>query len=148
MEWTPSGTSGDIEDRRNDSGGGPGFGGFHLGIGGAIIIGLLSLVFHRNLFQLFSGQAGSAPVARSRPNADGSDPERPEVQFVSFVLDDAQKNWDRMLPDQEHIPYRHAKLVLIATRILRLAGWRRRRSGRFTVRATRKFIWIWDFSMS
>jgi uncharacterized protein len=61
------------------------------------LIGLLCLAFHHNLFQLVSAQ---------------NDPERPEVQFVSFVLDDVQKNWDRMLPEQEHIPYRHAKLVL------------------------------------
>jgi predicted metalloprotease len=38
--------------------------------------------------------------------------EEPEVHFVSFVLDDVQRTWDRMLPEQEHRPYRHAKLVL------------------------------------
>ena len=115
MEWTPGGTSGDIEDRRGESGGGGpgfGFGGFHLGIGGAIIVGLLSLVFHQNLFQMFSGSQSPAPVVRSQPQGAQNDKERPEVQFVSFVLDDVQKNWDRMLPEQEHIPYRHAKLVL------------------------------------
>ncbi len=38
--------------------------------------------------------------------------EEPEVKFVSFVLDDVQHTWDRILPEQEHRPYRHAKLVL------------------------------------
>jgi hypothetical protein len=38
--------------------------------------------------------------------------EEPEVRFVSFVLDDVQHTWDRLLPAQEHRPYRHAKLVL------------------------------------
>jgi hypothetical protein len=33
------------------------------------------------------------------------------VQFVSFVLDDAQKTWETLLP-QAGVPYRHAKLVL------------------------------------
>jgi predicted metalloprotease len=33
------------------------------------------------------------------------------VQFVSFVLDDAQKTWERLLPPKG-TPYRHAKLVL------------------------------------
>ena len=65
--------------------------------GGAIIVGLLLC--------LDLQQAGWAQAPRN-------DPERPEVQLVSFVLDDVQKNWDRMLPLQEHIPYRHAKLVL------------------------------------
>ncbi len=36
----------------------------------------------------------------------------PELKFVSFVLDDVQKNWDRVLPAQTKTPYRHAKLVL------------------------------------
>src|SRR5262249_51993389 len=34
-----------------------------------------------------------------------------EVQFVSFVLDDAQHTWERLLP-QTGVRYRHAKLVL------------------------------------
>ncbi len=38
--------------------------------------------------------------------------EAPEVHFVSFVLDDVQKTWDRLLPAQKNIPYHHAKLVL------------------------------------
>ncbi len=36
----------------------------------------------------------------------------PMLKFVSFVLDDVQKNWDRVLPAQMKTPYRHAKLVL------------------------------------
>ena len=32
--------------------------------------------------------------------------------MVSFILDDVQKNWDRILPAQEHVPYQHARLVL------------------------------------
>jgi predicted metalloprotease len=116
MEWTPGGTSGDIEDRRDDSGGGfggGGFGGIHLGIGGAIIVGLLSLVFHQNLFQMLSGGGPEVTqVTHRQPDTARDERERPEVQFVSFVLDDVQKNWDRVLPAQERIPYHHAKLVL------------------------------------
>jgi hypothetical protein len=39
--------------------------GIHLGIGGAIILGLLSLVFHQNFFQLFSGTP--LPCQQRRP---------------------------------------------------------------------------------
>jgi len=34
------------------------------------------------------------------------------VQFVSFVLDDTQKTWEQLLPQQAGVSYRHAKLVL------------------------------------
>ena len=52
MEWKPGGISDDVEDRRDDGGGGGGFGGYgpHLGIGGTIVLLVLSLLFHRNLF--------------------------------------------------------------------------------------------------
>jgi len=126
MEWRPGGTSSDIEDRRDDSGGGGGFGGFggggfggiHVGIGGAILLGVLSLIFHQNLFQMlpgggYSGPAdNTAPAVSGQPNTAQDQQEKPEVQFVSFVLDDVQKNWDRVLPEQENVQYHHAKLVL------------------------------------
>jgi hypothetical protein len=122
MEWTPGGANPDVEDREGDSGGGGGggnFGGFglpHLGIGGIIIVGLLSLVFHQNFFALFSG-AGNAPVVQQQqtrvtnPSATTQSPSR-EVQFLSFVLKDAQDTWATLLPAQAKVPYRHAKLVL------------------------------------
>lgn len=115
MEWTPGGISNDIEDRRDDSGGGGGgfgFGGFHLGCGGIILLGILSLIFHQNLFTLFGGGQSSAPAVQSRPDSARDQREQPEVQFVSFVLDDVQNTWSRILPDQAHIPYHHARLVL------------------------------------
>lgn len=122
MQWTPGGTSNDIEDRRDESGGGSssgggggGFGGIHLGIGGTIIVGLLSLVFHQNLFTLFSGDGSgttASPVARSRPDPARTGAESTEVGLVSFVLDDVQKTWDHLLPEQQNVPYQHARLVL------------------------------------
>jgi uncharacterized protein len=112
MRWTPGGVSDDIQDDRdNSAGGGGGFGGFHLGIGGFILVGILSLLFHRNLFTLFSGSSSPAPAARQEQTAQDRSEDR-EVQFISFVLDDVQKTWTRILPETARVPYRHAKLVL------------------------------------
>ncbi len=115
MEWTPGGVSGDIEDRRDASGSGGGrgfgFGPSHLGIGGIIILGILSFVFHQDFFRLFSG-APSVQTARPAPDRAQDRNERPEVEFVSFVLDDVQRNWDNLLPDATGTSYEHAKLVL------------------------------------
>ncbi|MEP7085739.1 MAG: neutral zinc metallopeptidase [Gemmatimonadota bacterium] len=115
MRWTPGGESSNVEDRRGASGGGGGFGGIHLGIGGTIIVLVLSLVFHRNLFTLL-GNGGGAPATTTAsgdaaPPASESPQEHKEVQFVSFVLDDAQQTWAAILP-KEGATYHDAKLVL------------------------------------
>ena len=89
-----------------------GLGAPHLGIGGTIIVFILSMVFRQDLFQYFSGAPTTVdrPVARTnRTPATGED--RP-VEFVNAVLNDAQKTWDQLLPAQTSSQYRHAKLVL------------------------------------
>jgi uncharacterized protein len=114
MKWTPGGTSQDVEDRRGEGGGGGGFqfGGMHLGIGGALILLVLSIVFKQNFFALLGNGGGPASPATSQPDPARDQQEQPLVQFISFVLDDTQKTWDQILPQQAGKPYRHAKLVL------------------------------------
>lgn len=111
MRWTPGDTSPDIEDRRAEGGGfGGGFGGggIRIGLGGLLFLLLLSFLFKQDFVSMFSG-GGAPPPAQT--TGEASRGEQREVQFVSFVLDDAQRTWDQVLP-QAGAPYRHAKLVL------------------------------------
>ena len=134
MDWKPGGVSDDVEDRR-DSGGGGGFSGMglgapHIGIGGILLLLVLSLVFHRNLFTLFSGDsAPDRPVATSAPASSAA--QSTEVQFVSFVLDDVQGTWQNLLPAQGGRQYRHAKLVLFRDSIDSACGQAESATGPF-----------------
>ena len=105
MLWTPGGRSANLEDRR--SGGGMGRG---LGLGGTVVVLALSLITGRNLFSdlgvqpaITSGSAEMTPADSAR--------EEPEVQFVSFVLDDVQNTWAKILADQ-NVQFTPARLVL------------------------------------
>ena len=112
MRWTPGDVSGDIEDRRGSSG--PRFGSAPLGIGGMILLVSLSLIFKRDFVSMFSGTQQVAPTTNHASRSMVEDPaEAKTVQFVSFVLDDAQSTWDRLLPQEagRTIPARKAGVV-------------------------------------
>ncbi len=114
MRWTPGGVSDDVEDRRGEGGGGfnlGGFGGLHLGVGGTILLIILSLIFKTNFFATLSNSPAQVHQVRSTDPVQKAAEDR-EVQFVSFVLDDVQHTWEMLLPQQTNVPYRHAKLVL------------------------------------
>ena len=113
MRWTPGGSSDDVEDRRDESGGG-GFrpGGIHLGLGGIVILFILSLIFKRDFLSLVSnGSLDTGGTTVSQPDPVRDQQEKPLVDFVTFVLNDTQNTWSQVLPAQG-VPYRHAKLVL------------------------------------
>jgi uncharacterized protein len=140
MRWTPGGSSDDIEDRRDEDsgggggygGGGFGFGGMHLGLGGVVILFVLSLLFRTNFFAMLGGGAVAPhPAPVSRPNPARDEAEKPLVQFVAFVLNDTQKTWDAELPKQAGVPYHHAKLVLFRNSTFSGCGGARSSTGPF-----------------
>jgi predicted metalloprotease len=144
MRWTPGGTSGDIEDRRDSSGGGGlggggfgGFGGMHLGIGGVLFLIILSFIFKQNLFTTILGGGSTAAPVASAPDTAADRKEQPEVQFVSFVLDDVQRTWEQILP-QSGRTYRHAKLVLYRDSIDSACGLAQSATGPFYCPADEK----------
>jgi len=113
MRWSPGGRSNNIEDRRGSSGG---FGGgmMPMGIGGTIVLLVLSLIFGRDFV---GGSSDQAPPQGQTASGDvapvqESPEEAREVQLVSFVLDSAQAVWSRVAPAKLGVDYHDAKLVL------------------------------------
>lgn len=119
MRWTPGGRSRNLEDRRGASSGGGGgglggggFGGGRLGIGGLVVLIILSLVFKQDFLGLLGGGGTEGVPVEQQEQAPVSDArEEPLVQFVSFVLDTTQAFWRADLA-REAREYREAKLVL------------------------------------
>ena len=111
MRWTPGGSSRNVEDRRGQGGGGflPG-GRAGMGIGGAVVMLVLSLLFGRDIFS-----DGSTPTGDPTTVASGevvSSPDEDQlVQFVTFVLNDVQDTWREKL-SARRVPYEDAKLVI------------------------------------
>jgi predicted metalloprotease len=105
MRWTPGRQSDNIEDRRGmrvRAGAG-------IGVGGLLILGVLTLVTGRNFLSLapLLENQGARTQQESGPIQESPEEQR-RVQFVSFVLDDAQDTWRKKLGDR----YQDAKLVL------------------------------------
>jgi predicted metalloprotease len=124
MRWTPGRRSDNIEDRRGTrvrAGAG-------LGLGGLLILGLLTLVTGRNFLSL-------APLLENRgqPTQEESGPiqaspeEQRRVQFVSFVLDDVQDTWRKKLGPR----YQDTKLVLFRDAVQTGCGYGQAATGPF-----------------
>lgn len=94
-----------------------------------------------NLFTLLSNQPSSRAVP-SQPDYAQDQREQPEVQFVSFVLDDVQHTWDRMLPEVRNIPYQHSRLVLFRDATYSGCGTAQEAVGPFYCPKTKRSIWI------
>jgi predicted metalloprotease len=138
MRWTPGGSGSDIEDRRGSSGGGGFRLGGGMGIGGMVVLLLLSLVFHKNFFALLGG--GGTPVQQSAPGqpVEQTPAEKQAVDFVTFVLNDAQTTWDSQLAAQTGVQYQHAKLVLFRDSIDSGCGYAQAATGPFYCPEDRK----------
>lgn len=111
MRWTPGKRSANLEDLRGRTGGRM-IGGRGMGLGGALIVLILSLVFGVNMFD-----GGGSPVPQTSPGevdlpVSGSADEEQLVQFVSFVLDDVQQTWSRVLPERVGERYQDARLAI------------------------------------
>jgi uncharacterized protein len=130
MRWTPGYQSGNVEDRRGSGGMMRGAGG--MGIGTFVVLLVLSLIFKQDLFQLVGAGGGVSPGSETAqsPPAETTPQEEQLKSFVSFVLDDAQKDWAQVLP-RYGAQYRPAKLVLFRDAIQSACGFAQSATGPF-----------------
>ncbi|HZR21949.1 MAG TPA: neutral zinc metallopeptidase [Vicinamibacterales bacterium] len=104
MRWT-SGDGSNVEDARGRSGIGFG-GGVPLGLGGFVVLLLLSWATGTNLFQVLgTGDATPAESTRAVGTAGQDDQ---SVAFVDAVMKDVQDTWEQLLPGR----YRRTRVVL------------------------------------
>jgi predicted metalloprotease len=103
MRWVP-GSGRNVEDRRAGGGMMP------MGIGGTVVLLILSLVFGRDFI---GGSDGSSQQSQTAGGEVQQTPEEAkEVEFVKFVLDSTQATWSRLLPQSLGADWHDAKLVL------------------------------------
>lgn len=118
MRWERGHESPDVIDRRGEGGGTRAAGGnLVLALaplllrsrGGRVV--LLLLVAGAIVAGVLGKRGEHAPQATRTTGAQSRGGDDVQVQFVSFVLDDAQQTWQRIFSDHGR-GYRHAKLVL------------------------------------
>src|SRR5882757_7528758 len=124
MEWTP-GDRGDISDQRGRSGGG---GVARLGIGGFLVLLVLSWLSGTNLFSLL-GTDTSAPTqsAGSGGPVASSPADERLVDEVAAVTKDAQDMWAEKLGSR----YRRTKVTLFRDSIQSACGFAQAATGPF-----------------
>jgi predicted metalloprotease len=107
MRWTPRGKSADIEDRRGQRG----FGmrrAAPIGLGGLAILVVLTLVTGQDFLSVLNTPMAEPGIDSGTGTLATTPEEEKLVEFVSFVLDDSQDTWTRLLGGR----YQRARLVL------------------------------------
>jgi uncharacterized protein len=136
MRWSPGGRSRNLEDQRGASPGGGGFrggggGGRRMGLGGLLVLVILSVVLKKDLVSGLGGMGGELPGAPSATATGAPAPvqdarEEPLVQFMSSVLDSAQTTWSRQMEG-----YQDAKLVVFRQGVQSACGFADAATGPF-----------------
>ena len=133
MDWEKGRESDNVveDDGRGGGDGGNrfGFGGFHLGVGGIVLVVVVSLLLGRNpldILTLLSGgspSVGAAPAqsypppAADRPAADNN----PQVRFVKVVLGSTEDVWGAYFQTNQKT-YERPKLDLFHGRVSTACG--------------------------
>jgi uncharacterized protein len=137
MRWTPGRRSPNLEDRRGQSFGGRGvMVGGGVGLGGLLVLLALSLLTGRDFVGPVTQGAPSSQVAE--PGQLETTPEEERlVDFVSFVLDDAQGTWAKIFSSMGR-QYEDAHLVLFRDAVESACGFAQSATGPFYCPLDRK----------
>ncbi|PWK87607.1 KPN_02809 family neutral zinc metallopeptidase [Fulvimonas soli] len=101
MDWQKGRSSDNVEEGSGGGGGGfiPG-GGRGLGIGGLILLGVLSLIFKRDLITPFlAGEGGAPGQASSQPTQAVSCDRDEQTQFVCKILGATEDTWGQVFAE-------------------------------------------------
>jgi len=130
MRWTRSNRSRNLEDRR--AGSGRLRRKMPLGIGGILILLLASIIFQQDFLSLIDPGAATfeSDITSTDEPLQTSAEEEKLVDFVSFVLDDAQNTWTQIFRESG-IEYRETKLVLFRDSIRSACGFASSATGPF-----------------
>jgi predicted metalloprotease len=130
MRWT--GNRGDIEDMRGRSGFGGGA--VPLGLGGFVVVLLLSWATGTNLFSLLGTDTQSPSAVGTSGQVSSSPAEERLVDFVGAVSKDVQDMWGERLGAQ----YERSHVVLFRDAIQSACGFAQSATGPFYCPADRK----------
>ncbi len=152
MEWDNFRRSDNIEDRRDDSGGGfdPGGGTIPggaggLGLGTIVVLGLVGYFLGINPLVLINGaeqinsvrnggqyqQTQGESESRPQRQAQAGTPADQMGQFAAAILGETEDTWSRVLPQQAGIQYQPVHLVLYSGQTRSACGGARAAMGPF-----------------
>jgi predicted metalloprotease len=98
-----------------------------MGIGGLILLAVLSLVTGQDFLSTVAPGPGSEPMTDGATPPPTTPEEERLIDFVSFVLDDAQDTWTSILGPQ----YQRARLVLFTDVVDSACGFAQSATGPF-----------------
>src|SRR5437773_8390173 len=123
MRWS-TGDRGNIEDMRGRSG----VGVVPLGLGGFLVLLVLSWATGTNLFSLLGTGNGSSPTSVGTSGQVNSSPaEERQVDFVDAVAKDIQDTWSEILGPR----YQRTRVVLFRDAINSACGFAQAATGPF-----------------